>query len=147
MKKSNRIMPLKQLASRHEQQAAKTLGESKNVLTDQQNRLDELYTYRSEYHKRFQAEGLAGMLGTQLQAYQNFIGQLDQAIEHQKIKLAEAQQSCVNETRDWQEKHMKTEVFTKTITRYEVQERIQNEKKTQREMDDYLNARLHINIK
>ena len=147
MKRSNRIRPLKHLASRHEQQAARTLGESKKSLTDQQARLNELYAYRSEYQNRFQTEGSAGMMGTQLLAYQSFIQQLDQAIEQQKIQLVEAQQACMNETRHWQEKHMKTEVFNKTIQRFETQEKIQADKKVQREMDDYVNARFHASLK
>ncbi|MDH5571569.1 MAG: flagellar export protein FliJ [Gammaproteobacteria bacterium] len=147
MKKSNRIIPLKQLASRHEQQAARTLGESKKTLSDHQQRLDDLNAYRREYQNRFQTEGLMGMNGSKLQAYQNFIAQLDQAIEQQKIQLVEAQQSCINETRQWQERHIKTEVFTKTVERFENQEKIMREKKSQREIDDYVNARLHTTIK
>lgn len=142
MKKSNRIRPLKQLASRHEQQAARVLGESRKTLSDEQLRLDDLCRYREEYRKRFMSAGVNGMAGNQIQAYQNFLNQLDQAIQQQRLQVAEAEKNCQLDTRNWHDKHLKTQALDKTIQRFQQQETRHAEKCSQREADDLAGRRL-----
>ncbi|MCW9024468.1 MAG: flagellar export protein FliJ [Gammaproteobacteria bacterium] len=142
MKKSNRIRPLKQLASRHEQQAARVLGESRTTLSDEQRRLNELCTYRDEYRTRFTTAGANGMDGNQVQAYQGFLRQLDHAIQQQRTQVAEAEKNCVSHTQSWHETHLKTQALDKTIQRFHSEETRQTDKREQREADDIAGRRL-----
>ncbi|VAX14242.1 hypothetical protein MNBD_GAMMA24-2015 [hydrothermal vent metagenome] len=136
MKKSTRIQPLKNLASRHEQQAARVLGQSKTQLGQQQGRLRELFNYREEYQQRFHLQAKNGIGGAQLQAYQSFMQQLDEAIRQQRRQIEQSEQTCHTVTAEWREKHIRTQVLDKTIQRLQVKEARQAEKIQQRESDD-----------
>ena len=136
MKKSKRIQPLKNLASRHEQQAARTLGQSRSQLGQQQGRLEELFAYRQEYQQRFRREAENGIRGAQLQTYQSFMLQLDEAIRQQRVQVEQAEQSCQTVTEQWRETHIRTQVLDKTIQRFRAHENRQAEKVSQREADD-----------
>ncbi len=136
MKKSSRIQPLKNLASRHEQQAARVLGQSQTQLGQQQGRLQELFSYREEYQQRFYRHAKNGIDGAQLQTYQSFIQQLDEAIRQQRRQVDQSAQTCHTVTAQWREKHIRTQVLDKTIQRLQVNEERQAEKIQQREIDD-----------
>ncbi len=136
MKKSSRIQPLKNLASRHEQQAARVLGQSQTQLGQQQGRLQELFSYRQEYQQRFHLQAKNGIGGAQLQAYQSFMQQLDEAIRQQRRQIEQSEQTCHMVTAQWREKHIRTQVLDKTIQRLQLKEARQAEKIQQRESDD-----------
>ncbi len=141
MKKSSRIQPLKKLASRHEQQAARVLGQSRTQLGQQLNRLQELFSYREDYQKRFRLEAEKGIAGAQLQSYQSFIQQLDEAIRQQQTQVEQAEKNCSTVTSAWRETHTRTQVLDKAIQRLQVKENRQAEKIAQREIDDLVNHR------
>jgi len=141
MKKSMRIQPLKNLASRHEQQAARVLGQSRSQLGQQLNRLQELFSYREDYQQRFRREAENGIAGAQLQAYQSFIQQLDEAINQQRTQVEQAEKNCSTVTSAWRETHVRTQVLDKTIQRMQVKENKQVEKASQREIDDLVSSR------
>lgn len=136
MKKSSRIQPLKNLASRHEQQAARVLGQSQTQLGKQQGRLQELFSYREEYQQRFYCQAKNGIAGAQLQAYQSFIQQLDEAISQQRRQVEQSEQTCHTVTAQWRERHIHTQILDKTIQRLQAKEERQAEKIQQREIDD-----------
>lgn len=147
MKKSSRIEPLKNLASRHEQQAAQVLGQSRTQLGQQQGRLKELFNYRQDYQKRFHNQAQNGIGGAQLQAYQSFMQQLEDAIQQQRRQIEQSEQICLTVTTQWREKHIRTQVLDKTIQRLQVKENRQTEKVEQREMDDRASNRNYSNLK
>jgi len=136
MKRSKRIQPLKNLASRHEQQAARVLGQSRSQLGQKQSRLQELFAYREEYQQRFRREAENGIAGSQLQAYQTFMQQLDEAIRQQRVQVEQAEQACNTVATQWRETHVRTQALDKTIQRFRAQENQQAEKRIQREADD-----------
>lgn len=141
MKRSNRIQPLKNLASRHEQQAARVLGQSRTQLGAQLKRLQELFSYREDYQQRFRREAKKGIAGAQLQSYQTFIQQLDEAIRQQQTQVEQAEKNCSTVTSAWRETHIRTQVLDKTIQKLQATESRQAEKISQRETDDLMNNR------
>ncbi len=141
MKNSSRIQPLKKLASRHEQQAARVLGQSRSKLCQKQVRLQELFDYRTEYQQRFRSDAKEGIGVTQLQAYHAFMQQLDAAIAQQRLQVQEAESSLSNVSAEWRETHIRTQVLDKTIQRLDVKERRHADKINQREIDDLVGSR------
>ena len=141
MKRSSRIQPLKNLASRHEQQAARVLGQSRTQLGQQMNRLQELFSYREDYQQRFRREAEKGIAGAQMQTYQIFIQQLDEAIRQQRVQVEQAEKTCSTVSSQWRETHMRTQVLDKTIQKLQATENRQAEKISQRETDDLMNNR------
>ncbi|MGD8525633.1 MAG: flagellar export protein FliJ [Thioalkalispiraceae bacterium] len=141
MKKSQRMLPIKNLAESHEDQAANLLGQSRQTLSQEQSRLEELKQYRQQYLQGFNNAGKNGMSGTQLQHYQRFIQQLDVAIAAQEQRIAQLSQQCEQARHHWQQKHHRTQALDKTVQRYQSHERYQQERKEQREIEDNLQSR------
>ena len=141
MKKSQRITPIKNLAKNAESKAAQQLGQSQQALQQEQNRLNDLITYRQEYIQRFNDSGKVGMTGSQLQQYQNFINQLDVAIGQQQQRINDITAQCQQDRDNWQQRHNRTQALDKTIQRFQTQERHQQNKKEQREVEDNFQSR------
>ncbi|MDH5180322.1 MAG: flagellar export protein FliJ [Gammaproteobacteria bacterium] len=145
MKKSERLEPIKQIAANHEQDAAAALGNSQRALTEHELKLQQLKNYRAEYARLFQEHGSRGMDGSQLQAYQTFIGQIDLAIKQQEAAIIRANQERDIKREEWQTRHTRTQALDKTVNRLKSQEQHQADKKEQRELDDLSNARFWQN--
>lgn len=136
MKKSDRMKPIKQIAADHEQQAVKELGQSQRALSEAEMKLEQLKNYRAEYARLFQEHGSRGMDGSQLQAYQGFLGQLDTAIRQQTGMIKNVEGECADKRQVWQQRHTRTEVLGKTVERFQKTERKQEDTQQQRETDD-----------
>lgn len=136
MKKSDRMMPIKQIAADHEQEAITQLGQTQRALSEHEMKLEQLKNYRIEYAKIFQEHGSRGMDGSQLQAYQGFLAQLDTAIRQQIDLIKHVEGECDEKRQVWQQRHTRTEVLGKTIERFQQAESTQAAKQQQREMDD-----------
>lgn len=148
MKKSDRMMPIKKLAADHEQEAVKELGQSQRALSEHEIKLEQLKNYRVEYARLFQEHGSRGMDGSQLQAYQTFLAQLDTAIRQQHEMIRFARGECDEKRQAWQQRHNRTEALGKTVDRFKNLERREEDKQEQREMDDRSNSQfwmLHHN--
>jgi flagellar FliJ protein len=139
MKKSERMIPIKQMAADHEQEAVKELGQTQRALTEHEMKLQQLISYRAEYYRMFQEHGSRGMDGSQLQAYQSFLAQLDTAIVSQRNMIGHVTEECDVKRDEWQQRHTRTEALGKTVQRYQATERKEEDKREQREMDDRVN--------
>ena len=140
MKKSERMIPIKQIAADHEQEAVKELGQSQRALTEHEMKLEQLINYRAEYYKMFQQHGSRGMDGSQLQAYQGFLAQLDMAITSQRDMIQNVAVQRDEKRQVWQQRHTRTEALGKTVERYQLTEQKQQAKQEQRETDDRTNS-------
>lgn len=139
MKKSERMIPIKQIAADHEQEAVRELGRSQRALNEHELKLEQLISYRAEYYRMFQEHGSRGMDGSQLQAYQSFLAQLDSAIISQRNMISHVTEECDTRREVWQQRHTRTEALGKTVQRYQVTEQREQEKREQRETDDRVN--------
>lgn len=145
MKKSERLEPIKQIAANHEQDAATELGKSQRALNEHEQKLEQLINYRGEYAKLFHAHGSRGMDGSQLQAYQTFIGQLDIAIKQQREMIIRANNERDVKREEWKVRHTRTQALDKTVDRMKQTERKADDTKEQKELDDINNARFWQN--
>lgn len=140
MKKSERIEPIKKIAADHEQDAVQDLGQSRQALNEHETKLEQLIQYRAEYARLFQEHGSRGMDGSQLQAYQGFLAQLDVAIRAQQGMIQQVKLECEDKRHVWQQRHTRTEALGKTIDRFRTAESKQQDKQEQKEADDHTNA-------
>ena len=144
MKKSERMEPIKQIAANHERDAAHALGQSQASLNEHETKLQQLKLYRTEYAKLFQEHGSRGMDGSQLQAYQTFIAQIDMAIQQQRDMIQHANKDRDEKRDDWQSRHTRTQALDKTVERFKKTEQTQQNSRDQREQDDHNNARFWL---
>lgn len=148
MKKSERMLPIKQIAADHEQEAVKDLGRSQSALSEHEMKLEQLKNYRAEYARLFQEHGSRGMDGSRLRAYQSFLAQLDMAIRAQHDMIQHIVGECEQKRQVWRQRHTRTQALGKTVERFQHAERGQQDKQEQREADDRANSRfwmLHHN--
>jgi len=136
MKKSQRFSTLAELAKNKEKAAASALGAVNKVHMENVEKLESLIQYRFEYIKKFDSHGKLGMDATSMQTYKTFIEGLEQAINDIKIQIIESEQQCLVSKSLWQQVHMKTEIMNTTVEKYKNKERIDEDHREQKEMDD-----------
>lgn len=136
-RKSDRLKVLQRLADRCEQLAAQNLGKSQGNLQQQQLRLQELIEFRTEYAQQFQQNGVNGMDGSSVQAFQSFIVQLDGIIEQQKQTIRLAELDCTDKKEQWQDKHKTTRIYDKTIERAVNKEQKSQKRTEQLDADEH----------
>lgn len=145
MKRSDRMKPILDVAQRREQQAAHVLGRVQRDLNEQRNKLYTLSQYREEYKQRFQFQAMQGISATQLHSFQQFIQQLDLAINEQVKKIARLEEACASSRKNWQHEKQHSQAIDSVVNRFIGQERIQHDRREQRLLDDMITARFRHN--
>ena len=137
MTRSKRIRPVVEIAENRERDAARQLGVSRQSVAEQERRLEELLQYREEYNQRLTGEGSNRMGARKLQEYQVFLSRLNQAVEQQKLLLAKVKRECDEKSQHWAKHRTHAKVMNKVEERYLKQERHQEDKQDQKEMDEH----------
>ncbi len=133
---SKRFRPVQRVAESREQTAARELGDSRRLVKEQEQRLDELHTYHSEYLERFHKEAAKGISAVQLQEYRAFLAKLERAIKEQESIIDESRNICAFKQEKWQQKHVRTQALGKVVERCQKEERKVVERREQKESDD-----------
>ncbi len=136
MIKSRRFMPIAKLADSKEQQTARVLGKSQQVLNAHEVRLTELKTYRAEYVESYMTAGGQGMSIDHMRNYRFFLENLNKAITQQEVVVAESSQLMHQDRSHWLDSLSRKKVLGKVIDKYKHQEQKEGARKEQREMDD-----------
>lgn len=124
--------------------SAKVLGEANNNLTQQKDKLLNLIQYREEYIQSFKEQGKKGMDGSQLQTYQKFLANIDNAISQQRNIITTAESTCEQQKKSWRSQHTKTKIMGNVIDNYKKDEEQQQNKQEQKDNDER-NSRSHSN--
>ncbi len=138
--KSERFKLLQKLAGRHEDLAAQNLGRSVGNLDAQRSRLVELQKFRDEYTQQFYQSGSSGINSNAMQSFQQFISQIDVAIEQQKQTVILAEQDHSRKKQTWEGKYKETRIYDKTVEKFVANERSAKDQQDQIEIDDRNNA-------
>jgi flagellar FliJ protein len=137
MVKSKRLRPVQRVAKSKEQTAARELGDCRRMVQEQEQRLEELCRYHDEYLERFNSAARNGMSSTQLQEYRVFLNKLERAIKEQELIVLEKRSECSGHKEVWQQKRVRTEALGKVVSRYQKEERKENDVREQKESDDH----------
>lgn len=143
MTRSERLQPVARLAGKQEQTAARALGEARQSQFNEEQRLLELQNYRQEYVADFQRRGRAGLNGVELQQFQQFLNQLDRAIEQQQQRIHGAVAQVEQRTGQWQQRATKAKAISNAVGNLQQTELRQNEKREQAVQDDRSAQRAH----
>jgi len=135
MTRSKRMQSVQHLAHNREQAAVKKLGESQQYLDVQQTKLQELRTYRDQYAKAFESSGGAGLDALRIQEYRVFLGRLNEAIQQQEAVIAQCSARLEQTRQQWLVMHSHSLAIDKVLERYRRQERKQQERNEQQELD------------
>ncbi|RLW66638.1 MAG: flagellar export protein FliJ, partial [gamma proteobacterium symbiont of Stewartia floridana] len=88
MSPSKRLKPVQRFAHSKEQNAARSMGQARKNLEQEEAKLKQLKQYHQEYLERFEQMAREGMTSTQLQEYRTFLAKLDEAINQQQQVVA-----------------------------------------------------------
>ncbi|WP_207062432.1 flagellar export protein FliJ [Motiliproteus sp. SC1-56] len=136
MKKSQRLQPVLQLAARKKQQAEQQLGQARQQLQAEQQKLIQLEAYREEYQQSILGLGRGGTQIEQLRRMQAFLARLSEAIDQQGQQIVMAEQVVAQATKAWQVAHGRHQAMDSLIERSRDAEQRQEDKQFQKTIDE-----------
>ena len=135
-KKSSRLKPIEKLAEDKEKSAIAEMVSARNTQQSQQQKLNDLMSYRFEYIEQFQSRGKNGMQSSQVQQYQQFISQRDVAIRQQETTLEMSVKILDESQNKWRDKNSHKRALNKVVRRYKSEEFRALEKTEQNAVDE-----------
>ncbi len=136
MSPSKRLKPVQQVAASKELKAARSMGQAKQNLAQQEAKLLQLKLYHQEYLERFQQASAQGISVTQLQEYRAFLAKLDSAIQEQEKIVADSATRHTTQRDNWKQKRTRTQALGKVVERYRKEERKTEDRNEQKENDE-----------
>jgi flagellar FliJ protein len=136
-KKSSRLKPVEQLAESRAQTATEEMLSARNSHRAHEQKLTELESYRLEYIEQFQSRAKNGMQSTQLQQYQQFISQLENAIKQQRLVVVQALEMLDHRQNHWRDKDSHKRAINKAVGRFKQQESLVEQQIEQDDLDEH----------
>ena len=136
MKRSKRMQSVAEIAKNKEIHAARLLGQKRQYLEQQRQRLLELVSYREEYTRKFQTLGGHGLDARRMHEYRTFLEKLNMAIVQQRDRINQATGECQVVQERWLNSRVHSKALGKVVERYQHDETQQREKQEQRELDE-----------
>lgn len=132
MQRSQRLGVVLAVEKRKEQQALERMGEARDLVTQHEQKIQQLQQYQQEYRQQIR-DGQQGRIAvSRLQAWQAFMGQLEQLIGQQQRQLEQASQVFETRRSEWLrawEKHRGMENFIASCRQQEQREQDSREQK------------------
>jgi flagellar FliJ protein len=142
MKRSKRLEPISNIASKEERKAAEAFGKAQQALDLAKEKLEQLVGYKSEYQNKLHQKAANGISGVELMDYHRFIVQLDQAIGSQRQKVAESTMAFEDNKSNWQNKYSRSSAMKQVVNLHRNNEAAIESKHEQKVMDEFA-ARKH----
>ena len=101
MLRSQRLQTVLSLEKRKEQEALERMGEARDQAEAHREQVANLEQYQQEYRNQIRASQQGVVPVARLQAWQAFIGQLDQVIAQQEKQLQQAEQLFEARRQEW----------------------------------------------
>lgn len=134
-----RLQPILERLLEVERQAHQRLLAAEVEQAAQQNRLRDLRRYADEYRRRTQ-NGVVS--AATLREHQQFVARLEQLALLQERAVVAAEQACQQAREVLQRQHRRSEGLRRLIDRYQAQALRKAERREQRALDDWVNARV-----
>lgn len=133
----SRLELLLRMAERREADARSAVAEAQRRLDTQQSIDRELRSYRDDYETR----GFARPSPLMLENRRQFLGRLGAAIEAQQAQIAQAAEQLRQAQARWLEQRQALQVAETMLEQGLVRERAEQERRAQREMDEFAGRR------
>ncbi|TYC58110.1 flagellar export protein FliJ [Marinobacter sp. BW6] len=132
MLRSRRLEVVLSLEQRKEQEALERMGEARKLAEEQREQVQNLNRYQQEYRDQIRNSQQGVVQVSRLQAWQAFIGQLDQVIRQQQKQLEQAEKVFEARKQEWQqawERRRGMEKYIETCRQQEQKEQDLREQK------------------
>jgi flagellar FliJ protein len=136
MTKSKRMQPVARVAEQRERKAAVEMAEFRRFLDAQQNKLDELNAYRSDYARHFETAGRGGMDAARMADFRRILARLNDAIVYQEQRLISLHNEYEQVRRRWTDTRTRAAALDKVMERYREEEQREGDRREQGESDE-----------
>lgn len=136
MQKITSFQIAKTAAQKKEDQAAKEFGIAQQYYTAQKKQYDELLQYQQEYLSQYALLLKNGAEGKKIQAFNQFLSALSQALSQQQQTLHKAQLIAADKKNNWQNHHQKTSALQSLIEQQHLQQQRQQSRTEQKLSDE-----------
>jgi flagellar FliJ protein len=139
-----RLQSIAELAKKDEDQALQLLAASQQEYTQAQQQWEQLSQFLKEYQGRFVEWGAEGAVSVaRIQDYQAFMGRLNEAMVVQQHVVDQTEQDVQQKRQEWLAKRVNTQALEKVVSRYQDEEKRQENSKEQRDNDEYASRSYH----
>lgn len=136
MKKSARFKQIAGVADHREKEAGRLLAQQRQAFNNQQQQLQQLEQFRSEYLDRYKQLGVTGSSVQQLRDFQLFLGKLEGAVNQQKSSVERSRQQFDKAHQHWLHARQRLQALEKAVDQQRALEQFLLDKKQQAETDE-----------
>lgn len=136
MLRSRRLEVVLSLEERKEQEALERMGEARKLAEQQREQVQNLNRYQQEYRDQIRNSQQGVVQVSRLQAWQAFIGQLDQVIRQQQKQLEQAEKVFEARKQEWQQAWERRRGMEKYIDTCRQQEQKEQDLREQKLSDE-----------
>lgn len=134
MKRSQRIQKLVELSQKKEDTVAKLLARQQAKVESEKQKLEQLKEYASQYESERNLLGLSPYLVTN---YQHFVTRLEQAMQQQKGAISQSEHQAAQAQQQWLNARAKTKSMDLVKGKHLEQERMAEDKREQKQIDEF----------
>lgn len=135
--RSRRMQPVARHAEQKEQDAVRLFVAAQQALTEAQQQLQQLLTYRDEYAAGNTAAAESGQRMQQVRNFQTFIDNLGKAIEQAHLNIESKKQVCERYRQAWLKTRSRSQALNLVVEKYQLEERREQERQEQKEQDEH----------
>lgn len=137
MNRVKRMQPVLRIAEIEVDKAGQMVARAAQQLKTEQQKLQQLSDYQQEYGQRMITAGQAGITADQLRMYDRFREQLENALTHQKGRIAQCEAVLENCKKQWQVKDIRHKSLEKLQTRLKRDAAVALQKSEQKNHDEF----------
>lgn len=141
VQRSDRLQVVLQMEERKEEAAQKALQAALKKYNGEQARLQELLDYYADYQTQIRQQQQTSLSSRQLIGWQQFVSQLNHAIEQQQGQLHRLQARLEDARKLWRAAWEKREAMARHIADCRVQERQDADRREQKLVDEAVSLR------
>lgn len=135
--RAERLTPVIDMSEQEERDAARQLGKCQTQLMQAEQKLADLQRYRDDYHKQWLNAGSQGVSGQWMIGYQRFLSQLEDAIAQQERSTNWHRDVVEKARQSWQQRYARLEGLKKLVEKYHQEQRLVEDKREQKQMDEF----------
>ena len=141
MAKENSLVAAQFAMDRKQDIAVQALALAQKNVRAQQQRLEELQQYKTDYQKSLAQQGQQGIQGRSVREYHLFILRLEQGIEQQKSMIRQAEKQSELKQREWQMSYQKSKAVENLQFRLRRQNQLSQDRLEQKHQDEHAGRR------
>lgn len=131
------LQPLLEVMQTRTDEATRKLGQLIAAEQNQRSRLQMLEEYRAEYAQRMSEATAQGITRLVLHNYQDFLARIDQAIEQQRLTVADSENSTKAGQEHWKNQNKQLKAIDTLSLRHDARERYKEGKQEQKLQDEF----------